>query len=110
MPRFDGTGPSGLGKMTGRGAGYCKELNLNQRGAYGVNLGRGLGCRRGNRFMYKSNGISKWVNYVEEVPFYEERYLKNQAQLLENQLKQIKNQLKNLNENNEDNSDEVDSL
>jgi hypothetical protein len=23
MPRFDGTGPQGLGPMTGRGAGYC---------------------------------------------------------------------------------------
>jgi hypothetical protein len=23
MPRFDGTGPQGLGPMTGRGEGYC---------------------------------------------------------------------------------------
>ena len=23
MPRFDGTGPRGLGPMTGRGEGYC---------------------------------------------------------------------------------------
>jgi len=23
MPRFDGTGPSGAGPMTGRGEGYC---------------------------------------------------------------------------------------
>jgi hypothetical protein len=23
MPRFDGTGPAGMGPMTGRGMGYC---------------------------------------------------------------------------------------
>ncbi|NLV49386.1 MAG: DUF5320 domain-containing protein, partial [Clostridiales bacterium] len=23
MPRGDGTGPMGMGRMTGRGAGYC---------------------------------------------------------------------------------------
>ena len=26
MPRFDGTGPQGLGPMTGRGEGYCSMV------------------------------------------------------------------------------------
>lgn len=33
MPRLDGTGPTGLGSMTGRGLSYC-----------GRGMGRGLGC------------------------------------------------------------------
>ncbi|KJS18236.1 MAG: hypothetical protein VR69_01345 [Peptococcaceae bacterium BRH_c4b] len=27
MPRFDGTGPAGSGKMTGRGMGKCMGVN-----------------------------------------------------------------------------------
>ena len=31
MPKFDGTGPSGKGPMTGRGSGYC-VIPLNTTG------------------------------------------------------------------------------
>jgi len=40
MPRFDGTGPMGLGPMTGRGLGPC-GLGLGWRRRFG--MGRGLG-------------------------------------------------------------------
>lgn len=36
MPRFDGTGPAGMGPRTGRGFGFC--------GGYGCPMGRGMGC------------------------------------------------------------------
>jgi Family of unknown function (DUF5320) len=36
MPGFDGTGPMGMGPMTGRGMGFC-----------GFGLGRKFGMRRG---------------------------------------------------------------
>ena len=39
MPRFDGTGPRGLGPMTGRGLGPC-GLGLGRGGGYG----RGFWC------------------------------------------------------------------
>ena len=66
MPGFDGTGPAGMGPMTGRGLGYC----YNYPGAYGPGpipypgywvpgygrgfvrgrgFGRGRGFRRGFR-------------------------------------------------------------
>ena len=49
MPRRDGTGPMGLGAMTGRGAGYCAGYGVprpmtpvgGRSGAFG--FGRGLG-------------------------------------------------------------------
>lgn len=50
MPRGDGTGPGGMGPMTGRAAGYCAGYGMPGfanpaagRGRYGY----GLGFRRG---------------------------------------------------------------
>ena len=49
MPRGDGTGPQGMGPMTGRGAGYCAGYGvpgyMNSIGGGG--LGRGFGRGRG---------------------------------------------------------------
>lgn len=35
MPGGDGTGPMGLGPMTGRGSGYCVMSNKKNNGTYG---------------------------------------------------------------------------
>ncbi len=43
MPARDGSGPRGMGSMTGRGMGYCNTA----RPAYG--MGRGAGYGRGFR-------------------------------------------------------------
>ena len=49
MPRGDGTGPSGLGPMTGHGVGFCAGFRfpgyLNLVGQ-GSRFGRGHGYRR----------------------------------------------------------------
>jgi len=57
MPGRDGTGPSGLGAMTGRGVGACNGSvagrNSSGFGAgygRGSGLGLGYGCRRGRFF------------------------------------------------------------
>jgi hypothetical protein len=55
MPFGDGTGPRGLGPMTGRGAGYCAGFGMpgfynpmpGGYGGYGFGLGRGWGRGRG---------------------------------------------------------------
>jgi hypothetical protein len=54
MPFGDGTGPRGMGSMTGRGVGYCAGFRrpgfLNPgfgRGWFGFNRGFGLGIGRG---------------------------------------------------------------
>jgi len=48
MPFGDGTGPRGMGPMTGRGAGYCAGFGqpgftnpVSRRGRFGFGLGRG---------------------------------------------------------------------
>ena len=50
MPFGDGTGPRGLGPMTGRGAGYCAGYGqpgfaspMPRRGWFGLGWGRGMG-------------------------------------------------------------------
>lgn len=49
MPRGDGTGPMGMGPMTGRGAGYCAGfgvpgyMNAGPAWGYGPGYGRGFG-------------------------------------------------------------------
>ncbi len=50
MPRGDGTGPAGMGPMTGRGAGFCAGFRvpgfLNSSPGRGLGFGRGRGYRR----------------------------------------------------------------
>lgn len=40
MPGFDGTGPRGMGPMTGGGRGFCSPWGVGRR-SYGAGLGRG---------------------------------------------------------------------
>ena len=48
MPRGDGTGPRGLGPMTGRGAGYCAGYSVaGFMNPYAGRLGLGFGYGRG---------------------------------------------------------------
>jgi hypothetical protein len=47
MPRGDGTGPVGLGPMTGRAAGYCAGFGVP--GYVSFAPGRGFGGRGGRR-------------------------------------------------------------
>ena len=48
MPRGDGTGPRGLGPMSGRAAGYCAGYSVpGFMNPYGGRLGLGFGYGRG---------------------------------------------------------------
>jgi len=62
MPRGDGTGPAGLGPMTGRAAGYCAGNAapgfVNRGGGFGGGRGRGGG--RGWRNCFYATGLPGW--------------------------------------------------
>jgi hypothetical protein len=88
MPRRDGTGPMGIGAMTGRGIGY----------------GYGYGCGRGNRRQFCVAGTPGYLrnNYLQNSVQMDEKMLWcNQETLLENQLKQIKDRLSKLGKESE---------
>jgi hypothetical protein len=75
MPAGDGTGPMGMGPMTGRGAGYCGGydapgwatpgperafgLGWGRGGAWGNRGGRGGGWRHRN--WYYATGVPGWA-------------------------------------------------
>ncbi len=61
MPRRDGTGPMGMGSMTGRGLGACAGVNAPVYGGgfrrgcgrgFGQGFGRGLGPRTNLNYNY----------------------------------------------------------
>jgi len=69
MPRGDGTGPAGMGPMTGRGAGYCAGYGvpgfMNPMAGWGVGPrgGRGFfgrGGGRGRRNWFWATGLTGW--------------------------------------------------
>ena len=63
MPGGDGTGPGGMGPMTGRAAGYCAGYAVpgyaNAAGGRGFR-GRGRGGGRGWRNRYYATGLTGW--------------------------------------------------
>ncbi len=71
MPRGDGTGPGGMGPMTGRAAGYCAGFNTPGfanpvRGGFGRGYGRGGGMGfggRGWRHWFCATGLPGWLRF-----------------------------------------------
>lgn len=107
MPRGDGTGPMGMGPMTGRAMGYCAGYAAPRYANSGFGMGRGRGFRR----MYDMTGLPGWARcgdycsgfapyvYPEMVPDVDEKVvLRNQAEFLEKQLKGIRERLKGFEE------------
>jgi len=112
MPAGDGTGPRGMGPMTGRGAGYCAGYgmpgyaNLMPGWGFGMGWGRGRGggWGRGWRNMYYATGLPGWARFgyapawgapsapaygpyaTPPTPEQETEFLKAQAEWLQQQL------------------------
>lgn len=64
MPGGDGTGPVGLGPMTGRAAGFCASYGVprfaNPVFGGGFGAGRGRGGGRGWRNRFFATGLPGW--------------------------------------------------
>ena len=86
MPGFDGTGPNGMGPMTGGGRGFCNP--------------RGVGARNYafprwapyNNPRYGAYGYSPFVPRVSREQ--ELEFLKGQAEALRDELKTLENEIK----------------
>jgi hypothetical protein len=69
MPGFDGTGPAGMGPMTGGGRGFCNPYGaIGTRGFVPPGRGQaamyyrgGFGGGRGRRNMYYLTGLPGWM-------------------------------------------------
>lgn len=74
MPRGDGTGPAGMGPMTGRAAGFCAGHRMpgytNSMGGCGfAGWGRGRGGR-GYRHWFWATGVPGWARPGHGYPVY----------------------------------------
>jgi hypothetical protein len=125
MPAGDGTGPSGMGAMTGRRAGYCAGYDvpgyaspMPGRG-FGIGWGHGRagggwGRGRGWRHQYYATGVPGWARYgyapawgtpsdaaygpyaASPTPEQETEFLKTQAEWLKEQLDAISQRIAEL--------------
>ena len=50
MPGFDGTGPRGMGPMTGGGRGFCSPWGMGRTYGFGRGYGYGRGYGFGRRY------------------------------------------------------------
>lgn len=115
MPRGDGSGPSGMGPMTGRGAGYCAGFAVpgyanpwggrGRGGGFGV--GRGAGWGRGIGWGWRAAGpgvggfspaypVAPFDGFYGPQPQDQEARLsslKSQAEMLSESLANIKKQI-----------------
>lgn len=102
MPRGDGTGPGGMGPMTGRAAGYCAGFDMpgfaNPAPAMGMGWGgrgRGRGWRRG----YYATGVPGWARARYAAPWpapaqpWPEPTEETQLQVLRSQADALRQQL-----------------
>ncbi len=112
MPRGDGTGPAGLGPMTGRAAGFCAgyavpgyAYPVGGRGYWGWGRGRGMGRGRGFGRGFGWAGVAD--PYPANASFgptltaaQELEGLKQQAEFLQNNLSQVSERIEQLEKEN----------
>jgi len=93
MPGFDGTGPMGMGPMTGVGRGFCSP-----RGA-GVVQGR-YGFPRWTGYAYPHYGHGQFFPGAMPTPRMpreqEMEFLKGEAQAMRDELKEIETRIERL--------------
>jgi len=107
MPRGDRTGPDGMGRMTGRGLGYC--ANYDSPGFTKGFPGGGRGRRFYGRGYYGNMGYGRRFNYSVNpdyaVPQYsaetEKKYLQTEIETLKNEISTLEKRLSQLQEEGE---------
>ena len=117
MPGGNGTGPNGMGSMTGRGAGYCAGygipgsinpvagrgagFGLGRGGGFGSGRGGAFGAGRGRRLGFSATGMRGRMSYggyagvpnQNPDPESVRQALKNQADALSSELDLVKKRL-----------------
>ena len=103
MPGFDGTGPRGMGPMTGGGRGFCA---VPLPAAWPTYSGRGAyppyGAPRGTPYYGAGPDTSGAVPLAPRMTReHELDFLKNQAQAMRGHLEQIEAKIRKLGSNKE---------
>ena len=91
MPGGDGTGPRGMGPMTGGGRGYCASPVSEIRTRPFGRRQFGEGCGRGWRNQFYATGLPRWARGANEAEM-----LKDEAGFLKEELKAIQDRIETL--------------
>ncbi|MBU0627894.1 MAG: DUF5320 domain-containing protein [Nanoarchaeota archaeon] len=110
MPRGDGTGPMGLGPMTGRAAGRCAGFNTpgfaNTGFGFGGGFGRGRGFGRargfGRGYGFRSFGFAPLQAAAQPQA--------NEQEFLQQELNSIEQEEKALQQEKEELKKKIDGL
>jgi len=89
MPGFDGTGPGGMGPMTGGGRGFCSNRGMRPSR-------RGRGAARVPVTPDGSTGPASYGYDPGMTADQEMEFLRSQAQAMSEQLEQIQKRLQEL--------------
>lgn len=101
MPRGDGTGPEGMGPMTGRGAGFCEGNDVpgfrSPRPGRGLGRGFGRGAGRAWRNRIRGSGFPGWRRLawgggapdMDKDPETEKRFLRRQLDAIKRRLSEL---------------------
>jgi len=94
MPGFDGTGPRGMGPMTGGGRGFCSPWGI---GAGYRSYGRSPGMGYGYPYYGAGPAAPGAVPFAPQMTREQEfDFLKNQAQAMRGQLEQLESRIQQL--------------
>ena len=109
MPGGDGTGPMGMGAMTGRAAGYCAGYPVAGymnpvygRGGFGYGRGFGRGFGRGRGFGWRGavypygNSYGNPYGAANVTPQTEAQVLREQASAMQEEINAVNARLKEL--------------
>lgn len=84
MPGFNGTGPRGMGPMTGGGRGFCSP--------WGIGVARTVYTRRAPyAYPYRVHGIAPFAPPITREQ--EMEFLKNEAQAMREELKELETEI-----------------
>jgi hypothetical protein len=117
MPRGDGTGPAGMGPMTGRAAGYCAGFGAPGfastagwgRGGRGLGYGRGFGRGWGRGWLGYAHPMGAYASPPGAGPYAplwgdvdaQLAALQSQAQWMRDSLSQVEERIKTLQDERE---------
>jgi len=95
MPQGDGTGPAGMGPMTGRVMGFC--AGFNSPGFMNSGFGRGRG------FAFRARTMQPQVIEQPQIitEKQEKQYLEQELGTLKEEISEIEKRLKSLNSSKE---------
>lgn len=99
MPRGDGTGPNGMGQMTGRAAGYC--AGYDRPGFANPGVGSRYGMGRGFRGGF-GRGFGRGFGYYHTAPAYYGAPVNLAAPTKDQELEMLKQQASNFEQSLED--------